>query len=178
MAKLTVTSQIPYATGSENVTTHNSPSHSGPSRHQHGYRSHPRLHMRPRSHGRPLPNGRSSPKAGMTACCGLKPDNAVHMAGPDGCALWCLIPDEFLFEQTKNEDGTTKNGKRRDGTVAASAMEQCVEDKGNVTGPYITIWQVKEGAAAAAATAWSGKMSLKTVVGTVAWGLVVVGLLA
>ncbi|KAJ4349158.1 hypothetical protein N0V85_009716 [Neurospora sp. IMI 360204] len=84
--------------------------------------------------------------AGMTACCGLKPDNEVHMGGPDG----------------------------RDGAVAASAMDQCVRNKGNLTGPYITIWQVKEGAAAAVATTWSGKMSLKTV----AWGLVVVGLLA
>ncbi|EGO58359.1 hypothetical protein NEUTE1DRAFT_64124, partial [Neurospora tetrasperma FGSC 2508] len=62
--------------------------------------------------------------AGMTACCNLKPDNEVHIAEPDGCALWCFIPDEFLFE--RNKDGT--NGKRRDGAVAADAMGQCVRN--------------------------------------------------
>lgn len=106
--------------------------------------------------------------AGMKACC---PNNEVHIAGPDGCALWCYLPEEYLFEQ--NKDGT--NGKRRDNLVVADAMHRCVKDSGNVTGTYITIWQVKEGAAA-----WSsGEMpSLKAVVGTVAWGMVVVGLLA
>lgn len=105
------------------------------------------------------------------------------MGGPDGCALWCLIPDVFLFEQEEKveKDGTTTttNGKRLDRGVVALAMRQCVEDKGNITGPYINIGQIKEGGAASTSV-WtgSGKMSVKTVVGTVAWGLLVVGLLA
>ncbi|KAK1777526.1 hypothetical protein QBC45DRAFT_416417 [Copromyces sp. CBS 386.78] len=115
--------------------------------------------------------------AGMTACCNLKPDNEVHMGGPDGCALWCLIPDQFLFEQVDDGKGGKKNGKRWDSQVVGSAMGQCVEDKGNVTGPHIAIWQVKEGAAAAG-SAWLRKMSMKTVIGAMAWVIVVVGLLA
>ncbi|EAA30078.2 hypothetical protein GE21DRAFT_5004 [Neurospora crassa] len=110
--------------------------------------------------------------AGMTACCNLKPDNEVHIAEPDRCALWCFIPDEFLFERKK--DGT--NGKRRDGAVAADAMGQCVRNKGNVTGAYITVWQVKEGGAPGLGR--TGKMmSLKRVVGMGVWGVVVWGVL-
>lgn len=119
----------------------------------------------------------------MTACCNLKPDNEVNIAEPDGCALWCFIPDEFLFE--RNKDGT--NGKRRDGAVAADAMGQCVRNKGNVTGAYITVWQVKEGGAATGLGGnWllggmgmgKGKtMSWKRVVGMGVWGVVVWGVL-
>ncbi|CCC10438.1 unnamed protein product [Sordaria macrospora k-hell] len=67
--------------------------------------------------------------AGMTACCNLKPDNEVRMGGPDGCALWCLIPDVFLFEQKEklrrtgddDDDERQEVGSRR-GVVGYEAV--------------------------------------------------------
>lgn len=132
-----------------------------------------------------VPNWNES-LVGMTACCGgsntenhnINTENeGVYVGGPEKCELWCLIPDEFLYENGTDDRNGNDAKKRNPGSVAASLMESCVKREGNITEDFITIWQVKD--AEGSAAAWRGKMSMKMVVtGVVGWGVMLGGLFA
>lgn len=121
----------------------------------------------------------------MTACCNLKPDNEVHVGGPDGCALWCFIPDEFLFEHDQEEASNDKtpdertwkeeDGRRirNSGLVAGSLMESCILREGNITESGVAkTWQagMESSGGVSARLGLGGVMSMKIVVaGVLFW---------